>query len=108
MQLRRGGNTHVKSSGRTKARMRADVLAYLVVNPSAQDTVEGIVEWWLLDRHVARETAGIQDVLDDLVAHGFVLPRRAADGRTHYRINGDKREEIETLLDRGGRNGNGR
>jgi hypothetical protein len=88
--------------------MQADVLAYLVENPSAQDTFEGIVEWWLLDRHVAHEAAAVQEVLEDLTARGFVLQRRTADGRTYYRINRERHEEIQTVLDRTGRKGHGK
>jgi hypothetical protein len=67
--------------------------------------LDGIVDWWLLDRHVANEAAAVQAVLEELTARGFVLQRRTADGRTRYRINREKHEEIQTVLDRAGRKG---
>jgi hypothetical protein len=78
-----------------------DVLAYLVENPQAQGTLEDITHWWLLEREIARRTAEAQSALADLVGRGWVLERRGADGRIHYRINQHKSGEIRELLEGG-------
>lgn len=76
-----------------------DILAYLSAHTRAQDTFDGIVEWWLLEQKIKRETRQVQKVLDELVAQGLISPRKAKDSRTHYRINKRKVEEIRAVLD---------
>jgi hypothetical protein len=75
-----------------------DVLAYLAEHPQAQDTLEGITHWWLLEQEIARRTAEVRSVLVDLARRGLVLERQGADGRIQYRINQHKSEEIGKLL----------
>jgi hypothetical protein len=58
--------------------------AYLLVNPSAADVLEGVAGWWL--------GAGLKDVpvkavertLEDLVARGLLERRHLFDGRVLY------------------------
>src|SRR5256885_6475247 len=64
-----------------------DILSYLIENPTAQDTLEGIVEWWLLQQEVQRQTAAVKEALASLVAHGLLLERKGKDGRVYYRLN---------------------
>ena len=87
----------VRKAGRPQ--IAQDVLAYLVEHPQAQDTMEGITHWWLLEQGIARRTAEVQSALAELVMKGLVLERRGADGRVHYRINQDKSEEIREFLE---------
>ena len=47
-----------------------EILAYLVDHPKARDTLEGIVEWWLLEREIKFETARVKEALSNLVAGG--------------------------------------
>lgn len=75
------------------------LLAYLVEHPHAQDTLEGITQWWLLEQEIKRWTAEVQSALADLVARGLVMEREGDDGRVHYRINQHKSEEISALLE---------
>jgi len=89
---------HARKAG--PSQIAQDVLAYLVEHPQAQDTLEGITHWWLLEQEIARRTAEVQSALVDLVTKGLVLERRGADGRIHYRINQDKSEEIRELLEK--------
>lgn len=51
---------------------RKEIIEYLRAHPSAADTIDGIVQWWLpLQRYeTAREA--IQKALDDLVAQGLI------------------------------------
>ncbi|HWN98548.1 MAG TPA: hypothetical protein VNS63_04695 [Blastocatellia bacterium] len=78
--------------------MARDVLTYLVNNPDAQDTLEGIAEWWLLERKIESRTAKVKEVLAGLVAKGLILERRGSDSRLRYLINTDSEDEIRALL----------
>lgn len=75
-----------------------EVLAYLVTHPQAQDTVEGITRWWLLEEEITRRTADVRSALAELVSRGFVMERHGKDGAVHYRINQVRREEIRAFL----------
>ncbi len=82
-----------------------EILAYLAEHPLAQDTLEGILEWWLLDRQIVHQTSAVKSALEELVANGLVLETHANDSRAHYRVNPNKfgdllqtLEEASTLL----------
>ena len=83
---------------------RADIaealLSYLVDNVGAGDTLEGIVQWWLLDRKISHDSAEVKRILDDFVARELILESKTSDKRIHYRVNRHKEEEIRELLKR--------
>jgi hypothetical protein len=79
-----------------------EILAYMIEHPEAQDTLEGIVEWWLLEQQVMRQTARVKQALSELVSKGLILERKGKDSRIHYRINQRKYKEIRALLNRSG------
>ncbi len=81
-----------------KSQIVYEILAYLVENPEAQDTLVGIVEWWLLEQQIKRQTARVKKALAELVSKGLILERKGKDSRTHYRINRRKYKEIQVLL----------
>lgn len=81
-----------------KSQIARDVLAYLAEHPDAQDTFEGIVEWWLLEQKIKRQTAEVKEVLDNLASRKLILERRASDSRTHYRLNRRKVKAINAFL----------
>ena len=74
------------------------ILAYLLANPDAQDTLEGIVEWWLLHQQILQQTRNVKQALAELTERGLITTRTGADARIRYRIKRGKREEIESLL----------
>lgn len=76
------------------------ILAYLAEHPDADDTLEGIMEWWLLEQRIKYWTAEVQAALAGLVAEGLLLERRDRAGRTHYRVNRRKMKKVEELLTR--------
>jgi predicted transcriptional regulator len=82
----------------TISQIAAAILAYLAEHPKAQDTLEGIVEWWLLEQEIKRRTAMVQEALAELLTKGLVVERKGRDGRMHYRLNRHKRQEIAALL----------
>jgi hypothetical protein len=75
-----------------------EILAYLVDHPDARDTLEGIVEWWLLERQIKFQTARVKKALSELVVKGLILEHKGFDSQTHYRINQRKYEEIQELF----------
>lgn len=68
-------------------RIEREILGYLSNHPAAQDTVEGIAEWWLLERWIRREAGQVEVALEHLVARGKIAKRTGPDGRAHYRLN---------------------
>lgn len=79
-----------------------DILAYLSEHPQAQDTVQGIVQWWLLEQEIKSRIRQVERALASLVAERFVVERKGKDSQIHYRINRRKMSEIESFLKRGG------
>ncbi len=75
-----------------------EILAYLVENPKAKDTLEGIVEWWLLERQIKFQTARVKEALSDLVARGLILEKKGSNSQIHYRINQSKYKKIQELF----------
>ena len=75
-----------------------EILAYLIKHPEAQDTLEGITEWWLLEQRIQHAVAEIDEVLHDLVAHDLLVTRQCADGQTYYGLNRVKEREIRRHL----------
>ena len=78
-----------------------EILIYLTEHPNAQDTMEGIVQWWLLEREILRSASKVQTALAELIAQGLVLERESLDKRTLYRINRRRSAAIRALLKKG-------
>jgi hypothetical protein len=81
-----------------KSNIGNEILAYLVDYPKAQDTLEGIVEWWLLERKINYESSRVKDALSELIANGMLLERKGPDSQIHYRINQSRYDEIRKLF----------
>jgi hypothetical protein len=67
-----------------------EILGYLADHPQAQDTVEGIVEWWLLEQRIKQATTQVKAALAQLVAEELVIARQGAARRVYYRVNRQK------------------
>ena len=81
-----------------KKQLSEEILQYLIDHPNAQDTLKGIVTWWLLERTIKRQTTLVKEVLDILVADGLVIAQQGSDSQTHYKINRGRRKKIISLL----------
>ncbi len=81
-----------------RSRIAYEILAYLAEHPDAQDTLDGIVEWWLLKQEIKHRTAEVKASLADLTAEGFVIAEQGVDERTHYRLDQRLAEEVSLLL----------
>jgi hypothetical protein len=81
-----------------KSQIGNEILAYLVDHPKAQDTLEGIVNWWLLERTIKFQEAQVKKALAELVAKRLVIEQIGPDSHIHYRINQSRFEEIKKLV----------
>jgi hypothetical protein len=84
----------------SKSEIARDILSYLTRHPEAQDTVAGIVEWWLLEEHIKRRSQNVKEALAELVASGLIVEIVGKDSQTRYRINRERVRDIRSLLDR--------
>jgi hypothetical protein len=67
------------------SQISSEILSYLSEHPYAQDTIEGIVEWWLLESKIQRHIVSVQEALNDLVQKGLVVVSVGSDSRNRYR-----------------------
>lgn len=84
--------------GRSKSDISYQVLAYLIENPDAQDTFEGILCWWLLRQKLTVETERVKQTLAELVAKGLILEGGNSATGVLYQVNRRKFHEIRAIL----------
>ncbi len=75
-----------------------EILTYLVEQPGARDTMEGIIRWWVPEQKIRIHITTVKDVIAKLVASGLILEQSGLDSRIHYRINRDKINEIRDFV----------
>jgi hypothetical protein len=72
--------------------LAARVLDYLKSRPQSQDTLVGIVEWWLLEQQIVASVVSVQEVLETLVSRGLVTRKISADSNERYALTHDLHE----------------
>jgi hypothetical protein len=75
-----------------------EILSYLAENPSAQDALDGIADWWLPEKK-GRNRQIVSDALAALVGEGLVLEYKTQNMPARYGINRAKMSEIKKLLE---------
>lgn len=68
-------------------------------HPHAQDTVEGIAHWWLLEEQIREGVRQVRAALEQLTSAGLISEIRRADSTIVYRLNPAQRDQIQLLLD---------
>ena len=66
-----------------------EILDYLARHPDAQDTIDGILHWWILDSCIRQWTPRIAETVAELVARGFLQEKPTTDGHVFYRVSPD-------------------
>ncbi len=64
--------------------MAEDILKYLRDHPQARDTLDGILDWWLLRERYRQRRALVQQALDYMVGQNLVARTTNPDGVTIY------------------------
>lgn len=64
-----------------------EILDYLSRHPDAQDTIDGIMHWWVLDACIRNWAPKIAETIEQLVQKGFLEQKPSADGHIFYRVS---------------------
>jgi hypothetical protein len=62
-----------------------EVLAYLNEHPDAQDTLDGITQWWLLQGR-SKNRVDVEKALGELVRQGMVMEIKVQGSPSIYRL----------------------
>jgi hypothetical protein len=68
-------------------KLARQILRYLRDHPEAQDTLEGIIVWWVSERAIKHWLPEVRSSLATLVAQGYVAKQTGPGRRTFYRLN---------------------
>lgn len=64
-----------------------EILDYLARHPDAQDTIDGILHWWVLGACIRKWAPKIAETVSELVQRGFLEKKVAADGNEFFHIS---------------------
>ncbi len=81
-----------------KSQIAREILTYLGKHPDAQDTLDGILKGWLVDRGNKYKPTVVQEVLKDLVLEGTILESQIPGSQAVFRLNLAKRNRLKELL----------
>lgn len=75
---------------------KKQILAYLRRHPEAGDTIDGILEWWLLEERIIERRDQVERAVSQLIAEGQLI-RDATTDVVSTSMNGiDSRKEKTT------------
>ena len=74
------------------------ILRYLEAHPEAKDTVEGIVQWWLLQEWNERLLVQVERAVSLLLSQDLMLEIRRPGVPPYYQRHPQHREAITKLL----------
>ena len=75
------------------------ILGYLLPNPDAKDTVDGIEKWWLNSLEIGRDARTVRGSLDHLVKLGWLVAYQRLGSGVVYGLNRDRREKLRRFLE---------
>ena len=75
------------------------ILGYLLSNPDAKDTVDGIEKWWLNAMDIGMDARTVRCSLDHLVKLGWLVAYQRLGSGVVYGLNRDRREKLRRFLE---------
>ena len=87
---------------KSESPIERQILDYLAENPGAQDTLRGVVEWWLLKQKIEQTMADVEAALRNLVAKGKLRSWTGPDGSVHYSHHGRAKRRTQTMINKKG------
>jgi hypothetical protein len=80
-----------------KSHIARVLLTYLEKHPEAQDTLEGILQTWLVGRSDKYTPTIVKEVVKDLVLQGTILEGKMPGASAVYRLNLARRNRMKKL-----------
>lgn len=80
------------------SQLEKEIISYLLKHPEAQDSIEGITEWWLLEERITTAMTQVEAAVATLLEREFVIELKLPGNKRLVRLNAEKRMEIEQLL----------
>jgi hypothetical protein len=74
-------------SGHSLPSPAPEILDYLARQTGAQDTIDGILHWWVLDTYVRQCAPKIAETVAQLVERGFLEEKPSSDGKIFYHVS---------------------
>jgi len=68
-----------------------EILEYLREQPDASDTLEGIMDWWLLSQRIRDEVRKVKEAISILVEQGWLVEIKGNDSRIRYRLSSERK-----------------
>ncbi len=65
------------------------ILDYLLKNPDAGDTLEGVSRWWVQSEYIEQSVDEVASVLDGLTEKGLVKKQVVKGGSPLYKVCGE-------------------
>jgi hypothetical protein len=75
-----------------------EILQYLITNPDAKDTIEGIYKWWMPKEHREWGKEEVRKAVDMLISKGWLTKRGTIPSKEIYGINRDRLQDIENFF----------
>jgi hypothetical protein len=88
---------HERSLGHHHAVIDA-ILHYLINNPDAKDTTEGVRRWWLPEGQRDQPQEQLEKILDSLVSKNWLTMRMTSKQTKIYGLNKDSLKSIKDYL----------
>jgi hypothetical protein len=91
----------VKNEGSLRQRRGVirGVLRYLISNPDAKDTTEGIRRWWLPEAYRERRRGELSEILQFLVSKNWLTVRMTPQKEKLYGLNKSHKQEVIAFLE---------
>jgi hypothetical protein len=74
------------------------ILHYLLKNPDAGDTIEGIMHWWVRSEMLQLSSEGILEAVELLCSEGILVQRKLRGDEKVYFFNKSRIQEARLLL----------
>jgi hypothetical protein len=91
-------NSYPSVASNEDSDVEREILSYLIEHPDAQDSIEGITQWWILERRIQAMLTSVQRIVDELAARQWLIQTKSHDEISMYRVNKEKLHEIQSYL----------